>query len=136
MFMNVWTSAIYLFNDTETTEICTDRHTLSQHDALPIAANASGAHHTSERAETREHSIFLKMDAHYSSIDRIDRFIHLRLAQSRPRIAGNSLPRSEEHTSELQSLMRISYAVFCLKKTNTLNEDQIICDTLHSTTHT
>src|SRR3546814_1850988 len=29
-----------------------------------------------------------------------------------------SLPRSEEHTSELQSLMRISYAVFCLKKKN------------------
>src|SRR3546814_1748381 len=28
-------------------------------------------------------------------------------------------PRSEEHTSELQSLMRISYAVFCLKKTKT-----------------
>src|SRR3546814_4075538 len=28
------------------------------------------------------------------------------------------LPRSEEHTSELQSLMRISYAVFCLKKKN------------------
>src|SRR3546814_8500632 len=27
--------------------------------------------------------------------------------------------RSEEHTSELQSLMRISYAVFCLKKKNT-----------------
>src|SRR3546814_20707220 len=29
--------------------------------------------------------------------------------------------RSEEHTSELQSLMRISYAVFCLKKKNTRN---------------
>src|SRR3546814_6143108 len=28
------------------------------------------------------------------------------------------LDRSDEHTSELQSLMRISYAVFCLKKTN------------------
>src|SRR3546814_10198307 len=28
-------------------------------------------------------------------------------------------PRSEEHTSELQSLMRISYAVFCLKKNRT-----------------
>src|SRR3546814_9892247 len=28
-------------------------------------------------------------------------------------------PRSEEHTSELQSLMRISYAVFCLKKKTT-----------------
>src|SRR3546814_1664637 len=32
-----------------------------------------------------------------------------------PHCAG----RSEEHTSELQSLMRISYAVFCLKKKNT-----------------
>src|SRR3546814_8403028 len=30
-------------------------------------------------------------------------------------------PRSEEHTSELQSLMRISYAVFCLKKKQQLN---------------
>src|SRR3546814_3628109 len=29
---------------------------------------------------------------------------------------GGSFHRSEEHTSELQSLMRISYAVFCLKK--------------------
>src|SRR3546814_7351602 len=35
----------------------------------------------------------------------------LRFAQ-----AGLEEPRSEEHTSELQSLMRISYAVFCLKK--------------------
>src|SRR3546814_3713689 len=31
---------------------------------------------------------------------------------------GRSELRSEEHTSELQSLMRISYAVFCLKKKN------------------
>src|SRR3546814_9889689 len=30
-------------------------------------------------------------------------------------------PRSEEHTSELQSLMRISYAVFCLKTNNETN---------------
>src|SRR3546814_6182825 len=36
-----------------------------------------------------------------------------------PLMVGSTLPshcRSEEHTSELQSLMRISYAVFCLKK--------------------
>src|SRR3546814_6698013 len=31
-------------------------------------------------------------------------------------LTGAVIPRSEEHTSELQSLMRISYAVFCLKK--------------------
>src|SRR3546814_1736440 len=36
-----------------------------------------------------------------------------------PGIGGEQ--RSEEHTSELQSLMRISYAVFCLKKKNTKN---------------
>src|SRR3546814_1334542 len=33
-----------------------------------------------------------------------------------PRVVGVGQARSEEHTSELQSLMRISYAVFCLKK--------------------
>src|SRR3546814_4642920 len=33
--------------------------------------------------------------------------------------------RSEEHTSELQSLMRISYAVFCLKKNNTAISRQV-----------
>src|SRR3546814_7928877 len=33
--------------------------------------------------------------------------------------AADAPPRSEEHTSELQSLMRISYAVFCLKKKKT-----------------
>src|SRR3546814_9652042 len=52
------------------------------------------------------------------------------------RRAGNAVPgeseepvwlrrpatRSEEHTSELQSLMRISYAVFCLKKQTTNNQ--------------
>src|SRR3546814_3401370 len=32
--------------------------------------------------------------------------------------------RSEEHTSELQSLMRISYAVFCLKKKNKRNKNE------------
>src|SRR3546814_1304848 len=38
-----------------------------------------------------------------------------RVTRSR-RITGDRISRSEEHTSELQSLMRISYAVFCLKK--------------------
>src|SRR3546814_3693336 len=46
--------------------------------------------------------------------------------------------RSEEHTSELQSLMRISYAVFCLKKkkqqTNTTNKT--ICNMNHTTIKT
>src|SRR3546814_6264179 len=36
---------------------------------------------------------------------------------------GNQSGRSEEHTSELQSLMRISYAVFCLKKKKKQNKE-------------
>src|SRR3546814_5004744 len=36
-----------------------------------------------------------------------------------PEVVDEVLARSEEHTSELQSLMRISYAVFCLKKKKT-----------------
>src|SRR3546814_21046484 len=43
-----------------------------------------------------------------------------RRAPRRRRVAP-AAARSEEHTSELQSLMRISYAVFCLKKKNKQN---------------
>src|SRR3546814_10116571 len=45
--------------------------------------------------------------------------------------------RSEEHTSELQSLMRISYAVFCLKKkkTSTTNNNKITTVTIRTSTH-
>src|SRR3546814_7914543 len=46
----------------------------------------------------------------------------LRWFNPQPRLLGPTAEdraRSEEHTSELQSLMRISYAVFCLKKKNT-----------------
>src|SRR3546814_1846721 len=61
-------------------------------------------------------------------------------AQSSPRMCSGvqpsasialcgALDRSEEHTSELQSLMRISYAVFCLKKKKQLKNE-------HSHTHT
>src|SRR3546814_9416340 len=39
-----------------------------------------------------------------------------------PPISRRSSGRSEEHTSELQSLMRISYAVFCLKKKKNKNK--------------
>src|SRR3546814_3894157 len=40
----------------------------------------------------------------------------LRRTMADPLPDDGAAPRSEEHTSELQSLMRISYAVFCLKK--------------------
>src|SRR3546814_7308895 len=49
-----------------------------------------------------------------ASIDAVN-FVSVRARSS---LSAVSSPRSEEHTSELQSLMRISYAVFCLKKKN------------------
>src|SRR3546814_7292215 len=45
------------------------------------------------------------------------RFPKTSLVHRRSGGSGSISPRSEEHTYELQSLMRISYAVFCLKKT-------------------
>src|SRR3546814_5840419 len=50
--------------------------------------------------------------------------------------SGTATPRSEEHTSELQSLMRISYAVFSLKKKNIIQRQYLHRNhenTLHGT---
>src|SRR3546814_10621762 len=48
------------------------------------------------------------------TLRRVHRLLELSGMQIHPQVRA----RSEEHTSELQSLMRISYAVFCLKKKN------------------
>src|SRR3546814_7738343 len=58
------------------------------------------------------------------TIHRVERFGAI--GRGPVRIASMRVARSEEHTSELQSLMRISYAVFCLKKKN---NDTIIITT-------
>src|SRR3546814_4810172 len=50
------------------------------------------------------------------------------VAQDIDEDAVASLGRSEEHTSELQSLMRISYAVFCLKNNTTACNKSPTCD--------
>src|SRR3546814_1194894 len=50
----------------------------------------------------------------------------VRQTSEKPRRAAKTARRSEEHTSELQSLMRISYAVFCLKKKNKQNYTHLI----------
>src|SRR3546814_6856127 len=56
-------------------------------------------------------------------------------AGSAVHIASIEQPRrSEEHTSELQSLMRISYAVFCLKKTHRTNPHAAHPDNAHRDT--
>src|SRR3546814_4094036 len=54
----------------------------------------------------------------------------------RPRLHDGDHARSEEHTSELQSLMRISYAVFCLKKKTTNANLNILTISHKHLTHT
>src|SRR3546814_8072971 len=60
-------------------------------------------------------------------------------AVTQAQLAGRkyiNVARSEEHTSELQSLMRISYAVFCLKKKTPTLEDHQNTSKQHSTINT
>src|SRR3546814_9750366 len=54
-------------------------------------------------------------------VEEIDCLVQFQLANVLQMLLAGQRQRSEEHTSELQSLMRISYAVFCLKKQKKLN---------------
>src|SRR3546814_1494492 len=62
-----------------------------------------------------------KVSAHYM-IDE-DGTVWRLVPEARRAWHAGAASRSEEHTSELQSLMRISYAVFCLKKKTTNSHD-------------
>src|SRR3546814_3441409 len=67
----------------------------------------------------------LAIDPHVLLLDEpfgaLDAKVRVELRRWLRRLHDRTGQRSEEHTSELQSLMRISYAVFCLKKKNTNN---------------
>src|SRR3546814_6799322 len=79
-----------------------------------------------ENGGTREGAERLMLQEWHHFFENTRRWRNLRkitIAQ----VHGPVFSRSEEHTSELQSLMRISYAVFCLKKKNT--------KTTHNITH-
>src|SRR3546814_6611108 len=119
---------VFFFNDPATTMIYTYGHTLSLHDALPIDVGKV------QRHDVQEGSIGARqIDLHGGVIERGDPFQFLGVAgrggvealDGAEEAGAGALGRSEEHTSELQSLMRISYAVFCLKKkTNIIYKQQ------------
>src|SRR3546814_8301309 len=91
----------HLFRDDER-EIATDGRELRQR---PCARHGAFA---------QRHEIDFERDHRMAQVQRT--------LQARMQLADptnrDAVARSEEHTSELQSLMRISYAVFCLKKKN------------------
>src|SRR3546814_9582255 len=93
----------FFFNVTTTTGFNTYLHTLSLHDALPILAGPLRSRSSSAVPAG-------------GAVPRADQG-RMESPEAIHRPCKSALPfRSEEHTSELQSLMRSSYAVFCLKK--------------------
>src|SRR3546814_9442565 len=93
---------------------CAFRNVLASHFSMDAASKtALGAVHSEETAHFGQNAIEGARLVAIASLD--DIAMH--------RVAGpdDRMARSEEHTSELQSLMRISYAVFCLKKKNNHN---------------
>src|SRR3546814_6164383 len=109
----------YFLKDPGTTNIYPDGHTLSLHDSLPIYPQiAEVAIVGVPDARTGERAIAVIVPKSNASAPDVASLAGFLIGTG---IAKYKIPeqRSEEHTSELQSLMRISYAVFCLKKKKT-----------------
>src|SRR3546814_13735033 len=121
--------------DAATPEIYTYSHTLSLHDALPMFGHhgrivradrergQQGAHAVESGELPHRHAGALRLEFPQRAVERVARAPSGQQGAQRFAVdtrldawAQRLERRSEEHTSELQSLMRISYAVFCLKK--------------------
>src|SRR3546814_5312000 len=92
----------FFFNDTATTEIYTLTHSFP-------------TRRSSDLQPVRRVRPEIVVSLRQLRREVVERKTESRRPEQRRETAGQLL-RSEEHTSELQSLMRISYAVFCLKK--------------------
>src|SRR3546814_6577019 len=91
-------------------------HSLTLGDA-PVAQDALGAALDRASGNDKKQRIFLRADKTVDYDTLMQTMNVLRTAgYLKVALVGLEGVRSEEHTSELQSLMRISYAVFCLKK--------------------
>src|SRR3546814_7600938 len=128
IYNSVWCSHLtFCFKDAATTESNTYGHTLSLHDALPISASghrpsAGGAAASGAGAARRP---ALGLHRWHCAVPR----------PPTEKIEVTTCDeRSEEHTSELQSLMRILYADFCLK--NKISKHRNNCEAIPLRTHT
>src|SRR3546814_6446325 len=110
----------FFFIDTALTATYPYGHTLSLHDALPICVCRSGCWppHTHDGTRPPVRSVPLRRSVPPAAATKTPRVPAFSVAPTRA--APGASPRSEEHTSELPSLMRISYAVFCLKQKNNI----------------
>src|SRR3546814_10173401 len=121
-------SVCFFFHYPATPEIYTYLHTLSLHDALPISLCQLHSSPEVQRLGLPKLQMKRSSQGRESEIELALAEVMAKATASGPSLAAisfsrraiSSSARSEEHTSELQSLMRISYAVFCLKKKNTI----------------
>src|SRR3546814_5018067 len=104
---------------------------ITRHLAPPLRAVVGAQPHQADIPRTKS---FYALDLHDGE------HVHLLFCPGamypliRTNCRANRCSRSEEHTSELQSLMRISYAVFCLKKKKKAQETSINNNTSYQIT--
>src|SRR3546814_18188297 len=106
------TATLFMFNGRATVAIYTYGHTLALHDALPISVTDLG-HRRVQSPGCVSPGCVSQVAAQLGGELRLGVRRGVVVLHRQPLVRG-----SEEHTSELQSLMRISYAVFCLNKKN------------------
>src|SRR3546814_1538269 len=99
---------------------------VQQYQVILMQGNASKTSETYGKAKAVEFddtgkSLAMPVFERYPNVHEVKKIIAARMKIETP---GPGRMRSEEHTSELQSLMRISYAVFCLKKKKEKNKRQ------------
>src|SRR3546814_20657741 len=108
----------FVFKVTATPEIYTDVHMRARRDALLVGAARTPAVRLVARAGGRRAGCATAHPRRAGPQRRRHLCGDRGPLRRRPVRSGAARSRSEEHTSEIQSLMRISYAVFCFKKKN------------------
>src|SRR3546814_9924838 len=101
-------------------------------DQAPAVQRPYAIHATRQMQIVRHHD-----EAGVEFLIELDHLIEHAFGSPGIEIAGRLVgkhARSEEHTSELQSLMRISYAVFCLKKKNNTTEESTLLNNKYMNT--
>src|SRR3546814_10174663 len=103
--------------------------------SIPAAAHAAAGSLRSTAEPVQHHHQLRRQRCveHVWDAPVVQRELHRRRMQEQA--LEPDLLRSEEHTSELQSLMRISYAVFCLKKKKTTQSHNTSTPTRQHHTH-